>query len=267
MAVFDYYKKVVKRFSCFTSCRTLRSVSDRVMWIQNQVEAGHMDKNAYYDTLTELVIEKVLTRDSICVDVGSHAGSILRLMMKHAPKGLFFAFEPIPEFYEKLVHDFRSDNVHIYNLALSDSIGVSTFNYVTSNPGYSGFKKLRYDRPVETDTQIKVKIDTPDNILTKESVDNVTLIKIDVEGAEYQVMKGAEFCIKKNRPVIVFEHGLGASDYYGTKPEDVFTFLCEQCGLRISLLSDFLLGKPSLDSAQFCEQYYKGKNYYFIAHK
>jgi hypothetical protein len=137
---------------------------------------------------------------------------------------------------------------------------------VVSNPAYSGLKKRRYDRPNETDSQIEVKVDTLDNILGKESVGKVSLIKIDVEGAEYFVLKGAENCIKRDKPVIVFEHGMGGSDCYGNKPEDVFELLHDRCGLRISLLSDYLLRNQPLDLKGLCDHFYKGKHYYFIAY-
>lgn len=92
-------------------------------------------------------------------------------------------------------------------------------------------------------------------------------IKIDVEGAEYLVMKGAEYYLKTSKPIIVFEHGWGGTNFYGKKPEDIYELLCDKCGLSISLLSDWLLKKPPLDLAAFCDQFYQGKNYYFMAHQ
>jgi FkbM family methyltransferase len=247
--------------------RAVRGAFKEVHWIEIQLKSGEIDKGTYYDKLTELVMRRVLTPTAVCIDIGCHAGSILRLMMKYAPNGRFLAFEPLPQFYEKLLRDFDASKVHVYDLALSDSVGTSSFNYVVSNPGYSGLKKRRYDRVDEIDRSIEVRTDLLDNVIARENIGRVAFIKIDVEGAEYLVMKGAESTIRKDKPVIVFEHGLGGSEYYGTRPEDVFSFLCDICGLRISLLSDFLFRKASLESSAFCEQFYKGKNYQFIAHK
>ena len=61
----------------------------------------------------------------------------------------------------------------------------------------------------------------------------IHFMKIDVEGAELQVLRGAIQTILKYKPVIVFEHGLGAADHYGTKPEDIYDFLVSECGLSI----------------------------------
>ncbi len=91
------------------------------------------------------------------------------------------------------------------------------------------------------------------------------MIKIDVEGAELEVLKGATETIKRCKPVIVFEHGLGASDHYGTTPDLIFD-LVSGCGLKISTMYNWLHGNPELNKSSFSEQFYKKINYYFIAH-
>lgn len=255
----------MKIIRAFVKLIVLRLPMD-VRWTEFLLSKGLIDRNTYYDILTELVMQRVITPASVCVDVGCYKGSILQLMMKYAPAGRFLAFEPLPHLYKKILEKFSSDAIRVYNLALSDSAGKSSFNWVVSNPAYSGLKKRRYDRPNEKDSKIDVKVDTLDNILSKEPVGKVSLIKIDVEGAEYSVLKGAENCIKQDKPVIVFEHGLGGSDCYGKRPEDLFELLHDRCGLSISLLSDYLLRKPPLDREGFCDQFYKGKHYYFIAY-
>lgn len=225
---------------------------------------GIIDKNQFYDVLSYEVMKKCLRERSVCVDVGCHAGSFLRWMMEMAPKGRFFAFEPLPEFYKKLSASFTSPPVKVFNLALSDREDVVSFNYVVSNPAYSGLRKRRYDRPNEADCTITVPTDRLDAIIGEH--DHVDFIKIDVEGAELQVLRGGVRTINRCKPVIVFEHGIGAADCYGTKPEQVYDLLCDECGLRISLLDNWLVGRQPLSREGFCEQFNKGLNYYFIAH-
>ncbi|NQU38700.1 MAG: FkbM family methyltransferase [Lentisphaerae bacterium] len=244
----------------------LRKSGREIRRAEGRLRRNEIDKNTYYDVLTQLVMKKVLTPTSICVDVGCHAGAILQLMMKQASQGTFLAFEPIPDLYQELTHNFNNPRVHIYNLALSDTAGTSTFNHVISNPGYSGLKKRPYDRPQEEDRQIEVRTETLDTILNQQNIRDIALMKIDVEGAELQVMKGAQSCIKRCKPVIVFEHGLGASDVYGTRPEDVYELLHNQCGLDISTLSVFLKDGPALSADAFAARFYEGKDFFFIAH-
>lgn len=220
-------------------------------------------KNQQYDQQTKAVIKRCLSVDSNCVDVGCHEGEVLEIMLKYAPNGQHFGFEPLPNFFEKLEAKFPA-NCHFYQLGLSNEKGVSSFNYVLSNPGYSGLKKRRYDKQNEKDTTLTVQIDLMDNILPSNI--KIDFIKIDVEGAEFLVMSGARNIIKKNKPIIVFEHGLGGADVYGIGPHQVYELLHEECGLNISTMKRWLKGVSSYSKVEFQEQFNKGLNYYFMAY-
>lgn len=204
---------------------------------------------------------RVLRPDSNCVDVGCHRGDFLREMLRLAPAGSHHAFEPIPEMYAELVATFPA--ARVYDYALSEAAGEVTFAHVTSNPGYSGLRECRYDRPHEDVTQITVRTERLDNLLPPDLP--VNLLKVDVEGAELQVLRGATETLRRWRPFIVFEHGLGAADCYGTTPEQVYDLLAS-CGLSVSLMADWLAGGRPLTREAFCEQFYQGLNFYFIAH-
>jgi hypothetical protein len=70
----------------------------------------------------------------------------------------------------------------------------------------------------------------------------------------------------KNKPFIVFEFGLGASEFYKTTPEMIFGFLVNDCGLKISNLGDWLNGHNPLTLDAFSATYQNAKEYYFLAH-
>jgi len=218
--------------------------------------------NDVYDSQTREVIKRVLRRNSNCVDVGCHKGDILKVMLRTAPDGTHYAFEPIPSLFETLRAEFPS--VHVLNIALSNTESVTSFEHVISNPGYSGLKGRRYDREGEVVVQITVKTAPLDRILPANF--QLDFLKVDVEGAELQVFEGAMQTISRNRPVVVFEHGLGASDYYGTTPGSVYDLLTERCGLSISLMEKWLDGERALTREEFVRQFNTGENYYFMGH-
>lgn len=224
------------------------------------------DRNRRYDIQTLEVMRAVLRKDSNCVDVGCHQGSILREMLRFAPQGTHFAFEPLPELYQGLVRTFGGvTNLHLHDQALSDVAGTMSFQHVVSNPGYSGFRQRRYDRPDERIQQIVVRTAPLDDLVPRDV--SIQFIKVDVEGAEFQVFRGAVETIRRGRPVIVFEHGRVAADSYGTSPESMYDLLAGPCGLRLFLMAEWLEsgGRVALSREAFCEQLASGRNYYFMA--
>ncbi len=218
-------------------------------------------QNQRYDAWTSKIMQKYLTETSNCVDVGSHKGELLKEMRSLAPKGKHYAFEPIPELFNNLKAKCNGDTT-VYNMALSDEKGTSSFQHIVNKPAYSGMK-LRSINHKATIKEIQVKTEMLDNIV--DDVSSIDLIKIDVEGAELQVLKGAKKVLNESKPLVIFEHGLGASDHYGTKPEHIYELL-EECGLKVSLLPDYLEKNDDLTLEEFKDQFYKGTNYYFVAH-
>jgi hypothetical protein len=95
---------------------------------------------------------------------------------------------------------------------------------------------------------IEVKLERLDDALPDGYVP--ALIKIDVEGAELQVMQGAAETLARHRPFVVFEHGVGGADLYDTGPGQVFDLLIE-ARLRIFDLE----GEGPYDRTRFEETF------------
>ena len=216
--------------------------------------------NQRYDKQTKRIMKIVLEDQSTFVDIGSHKGEILSEALKISPKGKHFAFEPIPSLYQKLKTKYGK-SCEIKNFGLSDKKTKSDFQHVISNSAYSGIKLRTYPK-VENIETIQIELDTLDNQLKKH--DRVDLIKIDVEGGEFDVLKGAVNVIDKFHPVIVFEHGLGASDYYQTSPTDIFEFF-SSIDYQLFTLKGFIDDSESLSMIEFHDLYHTNKEYYFLA--
>jgi FkbM family methyltransferase len=223
-----------------------------------------LTRNQQYDIQTRQVIQKVCKINSNTIDVGTHEGAIMDLLIQQSPKGFHFGFEPVPTLYRSLqVKYANNDRVKLFELAMADTAGETAFNYVLSNPSYSGIKKRKYDRKNETDTTITVQTNMLDAVVLPLN-QTIDFIKIDVEGGEMAVLKGATDLLKRDKPVVVFECGIGGTDMYNTTPEQLFIFFT-QLGYAISLMKDFLQAKPCLSKEAFEEQYYQKLNYYFVA--
>jgi FkbM family methyltransferase len=138
-----------------------------------------LTKNIKYDRLTRAIIARVLSKNSNCIDVGCHKGEILDLLLKYAPSGKHYAFEPLPEMYQKLVEKYAPQS-HILPYALSEREGSTTFHHVKNQPAYSGILKRKYNFKNPEVEEITVAVKTLDTLIPEEV--KIDLIKIDVEG-------------------------------------------------------------------------------------
>jgi FkbM family methyltransferase len=186
---------------------------------------------------------------------------MLQEIRRFAPHGRHFAIEPLPEFAERLRS--RYADVTVLSCALSDHTGETTFQYVRSNPAYSGIRRREYPG-TEDVSEITVPLRRLDDIVPAEVP--IALIKLDVEGGEEAVVRGGLEMIRRNRPLMLFEHERGAADRYGSGPGEMWELLVDQGGLQISLMASWLAGQPPLTPSGFREQFEKGLSSYFLAH-
>ncbi len=226
----------------------------------------HLDvtKNLKYDRLTKIIMRRLLSDNSNCIDVGCHKGEILESILKYSPRGHHYAFEPIPYLFNQLEKKYKNKAL-IYPYAISDKAGKSSFQFVKNAPAYSGIKKRKYDIAKPDIEKLEVELRTLDEVIPKNT--KIDFIKIDVEGGEYDVLKGAKRLLKKSHPVVVFEYGMGASDYYGINPADLYKYITEEVGLNISMLKSYIRNKKPLTLNDFVQHYNTNDEYYFVAYK
>jgi FkbM family methyltransferase len=175
-----------------------------------------------------LLLAFTLHEDSNCVDAGANHGVVLEQIVRYAPNGRHYAFEPIPALAGSLTARFPG--VSVRQIALSDRAGTATFSHVLDGDGYSGLS----DRDLTAKhmvTHFETPVATLDDILPADYRPH--LLKIDVEGAEHALLLGAERILSSYRPLIWLEHGEDASSHFGVTSTDVWDLLCETHGYRI----------------------------------
>jgi FkbM family methyltransferase len=231
-----------------------------VKWVIHHFPVA-LTKNERYDRLTTAIIKRVCHTNSVCIDAGAHTGKILLQLMKHAPKGRHWAFEPIPQLFHSLKRRYGSA-VNVYPYALSNVHGTSSFNFVTTDMAYSGLRKRKYDKP-EKDKQIQVRTEMLDHVIP--ATEKIALMKVDVEGAELLVLQGAINTIKRSKPVILFEFGKAGSLAYGYDDQVMFDFIDYNLYYEIFTLQAYKDNEPALSRQQLHEYYQNGKEYFFVA--
>lgn len=216
--------------------------------------------NLKNDILLKKIIKKLFKQNTNAIDIGCHKGEILQLFLRYAPKGVHYAIEPIPYFYNNLKKKFPQIQVLPY--ALSDKEDVADFYWIKNNPAYSGLNKRKFSEQNADIKPIQVELKKLDSVIPANL--KIDFIKIDVEGAEMNVLKGARNIIENHHPAIAFEFGLGGSDYYHTTPTDLFNFF-KNYNYRIYSFENFLQNKKPYSMDEFEKTYSENIIYNFIA--
>ncbi len=217
--------------------------------------ADHRD-----ELLMRRLIAWSLGPDSCCIDVGAHQGAVLGEMLRAAPQGRHIAYEPLPHLAEKLRQDFP--HVDVRNAALADRSGEASFAHVRAAEGWSGLVFRDLPGGIEPDlVELTTRLEVLDDALDPDFVP--ALIKIDVEGAEEGVLRGAMRTLSTHRPTVMFEHGLGSANAYGTEPGVVYGLLVDDAGLRVFDLD----GDGPYSLGEFERAYFAAERVNWVAHR
>jgi FkbM family methyltransferase len=201
------------------------------------------------------LMDRELREDSDCLDVGAHAGAVLREMVRLAPHGRHVAWEPLPAFAAALRDEFPG--VEVREAALADASGRRELTHVVEQPGWSGLAARPTPAGGPTE-ELLVQCERLDDVL-RDGV-RPAFVKIDVEGAEALVLRGARETLRAHRPLIAFEHGRGSAEYHGTGPEDVHDLL-GALGYEIAGLD----GDGPYDRGRFAAIFASGERVNFVA--
>jgi len=148
-------------------------------------------------------ITKDFTADDVVIDVGAHIG----VMSMAVQKGKVFAFEPTPETFEVLqnnciINEWK--NIIPLNHAVSEIMSPYQIGYARINKEqiyWAGMNKINIVKEVNKNSKFTMPLD---DMISQ--FHNVKLIKIDTEGHDLKVLKGAKKILKKYHPLLITEH-------------------------------------------------------------
>ena len=205
-----------------------RGVERQLRAVQFALASRDVRRNHRDDEALRLLIRLCLPVDGHCVDVGANVGAILSTIVEAAPQGRHIAYEPLPELAAGLAERFPQ--VDVRAAALARQPGTRTFVRVLNAHTRSGFHPTGYDAsPTET---LAVPVEALDVSLPNWFAP--ALVKIDVEGAELEVIEGGVDLLHMHRPIVALEHG-GPAGTCVASPDAtrrIWQVLCRDVGLR-----------------------------------
>jgi FkbM family methyltransferase len=166
-------------------------------WIVGAGEHGYWLGS--YEMSKRLAFEREINPGSIVYDIGANVGyfSLLASVLV-GEKGKVFAFEPLPrniEFLKKHISLNKLTNIEVIEAAVSSQSGEAFFDLGASTAmGH-----------LSDSGKLQVQMVCLDDLVSAGEVTAPDYIKLDVEGAEYDALRGAEAVIDKFHPVLFLD--------------------------------------------------------------
>tara|TARA_B100000029_G_scaffold272865_1_gene267656 strand:- start:634 stop:1383 length:750 start_codon:yes stop_codon:yes gene_type:complete len=187
-------------------------------------------------------------KNKIIFDVGCFRGNFTRNIIKHeSKKGIqsnFFLFDPNPNVQNYLSSLLNENNVKCFNIAFDNSNNKKKFtlNEYFEASGSSLLSLHKEDKlynltrksfmkifqpfkKIKDYVEIDVKTQTIDNFCLQNKIDYIHLLKLDTEGNEFNILKGAENLLSENKIKVIYTEICSVKKDYNNKSLEIKNFL------------------------------------------
>jgi FkbM family methyltransferase len=196
-----------------------------------------------------LIKKRLFDNQSIIIfDVGAHDGRSIDLYKKKFSNSTIFSFEPTPKTFSILKKNTENlEKVNLYNEALTFFVGQTSFyinnSSLTNSLLESSISDDNFIDATRTKEKITVNTNTIDNFCSKNTIDKINILKIDAQGADLDVLKGA-IGMLKNKSVDLIYIEVEFVQLYENQPlfHDISHFLSEY-GYNLYSLYNLSIGK------------------------
>lgn len=212
------------------------SLRDGIVWLtdediaiyttaDNFIEWTILSTGTYEDEINKPIRLSLKPGDT-ALDIGANIGlQSLRMSQCVGPDGQVIAFEPLQYLQQKFNRNMslnRASNVLLMPVALSDKPGSAEFK-IDPNEWNQGTFSIS-GKGEGTEMQ-HVDIMVGDDLPEIKALKRLDLIKIDVEGFEFQVLNGLSATLEKFKPRLIFEYDTNYWYRTGQNMNDCFAFL------------------------------------------
>lgn len=173
-----------------------------------------------------VLLQKFCEPETVMFDVGANIGLMAIPVLNTVIKSRVVSFEPSPNALPWLTRTVRESPFDgrwsIVSKAVGDETGQTTFTLMS--PEFGSFDGVKPTNRVAEDRSITVEVTTVDTEWKLLGQPKVSVLKVDVEGAELAVLRGAAACIASDRPHILCEWNSSNLKVYNCPPESLLAF-------------------------------------------
>lgn len=206
----------------------------------------HIFFQGYFEYYETVFLRKYLHSGAVFVDIGANIGWHTLMAAKCVGStGRVIAFEPVASTFAHLAKNVVLNgftNVELHNIGLGRRSGIfDIFPCEDGNDGANSLYAAHAEKPLE-----QVRIENGDTVFHSQDIDEIDLCKIDVEGAEFDVLAGLrETLAARKIRCLLIEANDSALGRAGHSVEELFSLLISY-GFR---LSDLRSSKPVLHAS------------------
>jgi FkbM family methyltransferase len=251
-------------------CMTTRELGIKMMANHSDQRIAPVEILNFEETeKNEIKVLKKLVKKNygdkfIMIDVGANIGWYSMNFAKSFPKAHIYSFEPIPKTHLSLLANVKINglkNITTIQAGVSEHGGVATFYYDQELSANASLANLAEKENIE---KLKVRIVTLDKFCRQKSI-KPKLLKVDVEGAELFVFKGAKQIISDNHPIIFAEMLRKWSSKFNYHPNQIIEFLKDLGYTCFSLRKDQLVPFVTMtDSTQETNFIFLNKERHYV---
>jgi FkbM family methyltransferase len=198
-------------------------------------------RQGIYEKDNVFLMRYLLKPDSFFFDVGANIGLTSIPMLEWNETSQVVSFEPSPNVLPFLQRTAENsvyrDRWIIIGKATSNAIGTSDF--FTSNSGNEALGGFRDTKRADTQIKTQVPVTTLDEVWNNLQNPKISVIKIDVEGAEILTLQGGINLVRQENPAILLEWYTVNLKAYDCPPESLL-FFCKDMNYKIYALPDLI---------------------------
>jgi FkbM family methyltransferase len=166
-------------------------------------------RGAYYEANVSYWLERMTrqTPNAVIYDIGANYG-YYTLLLTHLADHVY-AFEPVSKTFDVLSRNIKLNdlsNVTAYRLGLSDHTGAAVMHLYSSSGNDSLVVRLPNDHPAKPIGYEEIELSTLDALSKTDGLRPPDVLKLDVEGSELAILRGARETIRRHAPVLLVEY-------------------------------------------------------------